>query len=223
MRKLSLLAAAAFAATVFASSPAQATVVICTSPNCTATDENVLVTAATNVTVVNGTTNNTGVAGTFTSSTDTLNGNANGQADVSANDGLLSQLTYTIDSGWYFTSAVFNLFPLPGNQNNEATSVFIQYWDPILGMQTETVSTNGQNDFGIYGNAGEQFIAIGFAADPSSTGIQDMRQLRLGGVAQVGQVPEPSTWALMLLGFGATGIAIRRSRRRKGTLATQLA
>jgi len=34
-----------------------------------------------------------------------------------------------------------------------------------------------------------------------------------------GGVPEPSTWAMMLLGFGATGIAIRRSRRRKAQIA----
>jgi opacity protein-like surface antigen len=34
-------------------------------------------------------------------------------------------------------------------------------------------------------------------------------------------MPEPGTWALMLLGFGATGVAIRRSRR-KGLL-TQIA
>jgi len=35
-------------------------------------------------------------------------------------------------------------------------------------------------------------------------------------------VPEPSTWATMLLGFGAAGVAVRRSRRKK-TLVSQLA
>ena len=28
-----------------------------------------------------------------------------------------------------------------------------------------------------------------------------------------GAVPEPSTWAMMLLGFGAVGMALRRGRR----------
>ena len=32
--------------------------------------------------------------------------------------------------------------------------------------------------------------------------------------AAVGAVPEPSTWAMMLLGFGAIGLASRRNRRR---------
>ena len=32
-------------------------------------------------------------------------------------------------------------------------------------------------------------------------------------------VPEPSTWAMMLMGFGAAGAAMRRSRRRTTALA----
>lgn len=34
-------------------------------------------------------------------------------------------------------------------------------------------------------------------------------------------VPEPSTWAMMLLGFGAIGISVRRSRKSRTTLALQ--
>jgi hypothetical protein len=32
-------------------------------------------------------------------------------------------------------------------------------------------------------------------------------------------VPEPATWAMMLLGFGAAGTAMRRSRRRNAQIA----
>jgi hypothetical protein len=37
-------------------------------------------------------------------------------------------------------------------------------------------------------------------------------------IGRPGDVPEPTSWALMLLGFGATGFALRRSRE-KGLLA----
>ena len=40
-----------------------------------------------------------------------------------------------------------------------------------------------------------------------------------GTIGQVGAVPEPGTWAMMLLGFGATGAAMRRRRRNKGFAA----
>ena len=36
------------------------------------------------------------------------------------------------------------------------------------------------------------------------------------------EVPEPATWAMMLIGFGAAGTALRRGRRRHGLL-TQIA
>jgi len=32
-------------------------------------------------------------------------------------------------------------------------------------------------------------------------------------VSPVGAVPEPATWAMMLLGFGAVGFAMRRRQR----------
>jgi hypothetical protein len=38
-------------------------------------------------------------------------------------------------------------------------------------------------------------------------------------LANTPSVPEPATWAMMLAGFGATGVAMRRSRRRKPLLA----
>lgn len=38
-----------------------------------------------------------------------------------------------------------------------------------------------------------------------------------------GAVPEPATWAMMLLGFGAIGIAVRRSRKQKPGSILQLA
>lgn len=40
-----------------------------------------------------------------------------------------------------------------------------------------------------------------------------------GNVRVTGPVPEPATWAMMLMGFGAIGYALRRNRRRSILLA----
>ena len=36
----------------------------------------------------------------------------------------------------------------------------------------------------------------------------------LAGTITINAVPEPGTWTMMLLGFGAAGFTIRRQRRR---------
>jgi hypothetical protein len=213
--KKSLALAAVSAAAMFAgSTAASAAVVLCTGSNCTATDENVLVDAASGVASITGSTNNTGQAVLFTSPTDPLLiGNANGQADISSVDGLLNGLKFELLNGATFASATFNLFPLPGNQSNEATSVIVTYFDPLAGVYgSQTISTNGQNFLGISGTAGERFTGVQFVGNPSTRGVQDLRQLRLGGVAAV---PEPATWAMMLVGFGGIGYSMRRRPSRR--------
>lgn len=55
------------------------------------------------------------------------------------------------------------------------------------GITSYTISISGQSSFAF----GDFYSAIGAQA-----------------------VPEPGTWAMMLLGFGAIGLAVRRSRRR---------
>lgn len=198
----------------FLPAPASAAIIICTSANCVSTDGNVLVNSGTGSTVT-GSVNGVGL--TFTSSTDeTLIGDANGQARVGSADGLLNALTFTIQSGYGFESAIFNLSPVPGNALNEATSVFLTYLlsDGSTASITKSVATNGNNWFGIYGDNGEVFTSAGFVANPSTTGISDMRQVRLGGVSELAAaVPEPATWALMLLGFGFVGGAMRSRRK----------
>lgn len=212
-RSVFLAAALAGLASISATT-AQAGVVLCSDPSCVVTDENVLVEGATGVPVVNGVTNTTNVGVIFTSDTDALlNGSANGQADVSATDGLLNSLTFALTGGATFATAEFNLFPLPGNALNEAFQVIITYFTPGMGSQTVAINTNGQNFIGITGTDGEMFTSVTFLANPDTTGIQDLRQLRLGGIASTA-VPEPATWMMMLLGFGAIGFALRRRPRQ---------
>jgi len=55
----------------------------------------------------------------------------------------------------------------------------------------------------------------------TSGGTTPNNNVLLGGLSAVGGVPEPSTWAMMLLGFGAMGFALRR--RKRPALLAQIA
>jgi hypothetical protein len=206
--------AAAFACTILAGPlPASAAVFLCDGANCVNTDENVLVDAQTGNQVL-GVTNQTNATVVF--SGEPLVQQASGQASIGAADGLLNDLTFSLVDGWTFETAIFNLSPFPGPADNEATRVFITYLDSLgnTGMLERELAVNGNNFTGIYGTEGELFTSISFAF-PGETGIQDFRQLRLGGVSQpvVGAIPEPTTWAMMLLGFGAIGFGMRRRKK----------
>ena len=54
------------------------------------------------------------------------------------------------------------------------------------------------------------FDEIRFTQSSGSFSFDDVQ------IADVSAVPEPTTWALMILGFGAVGYAVRRGRRLKG-------
>lgn len=217
--KNSLLAATILTVGLFAP-PASAAVLLCDGANCAEVDTNVFVTAATAQPTISGTVGqNPGVGIIFSSLSDVLNGSANGQANVSSADGVLNSLTFMLQDGYSFGSATFNLVPLPGQNEAKADEVRITYYTPESGWQTIGINTNGQNFTGIYGTEGERFIGAGFMSDPISDGIGNFGQLRLGDVRltgpvpdQTGAVPEPSTWAMLLVGFGAMGLGLRRRK-----------
>ncbi|MBV8745941.1 MAG: TIGR03118 family protein, partial [Xanthobacteraceae bacterium] len=47
-----------------------------------------------------------------------------------------------------------------------------------------------------------------------TSGINDQKDGLFGSITSVTSVPEPSTWAMMLLGFAGLGFAFRQSRRK---------
>lgn len=60
-------------------------------------------------------------------------------------------------------------------------------------------STNGT--YRVWGTAGETFTGITLATSSNSFEIDNLA---------IGGVPEPASWAMMILGFGAIGFAMRR-------------
>ena len=136
----------------------------------------------------------------FTSTTDLLD-LANGAATVSASDGSgFGNLIFELLDGFSFTQADFSLL--------QATKpISLIFWTNDGEAELHIANPTGSEPFGIQAtNAPITKVRI----DTTEGSFATFKQLKLGGVSQAGAVPEPATWALMLLGFGAVGFAMRR-------------
>ncbi|WP_294942013.1 PEPxxWA-CTERM sorting domain-containing protein [Tardiphaga sp.] len=76
----------------------------------------------------------------------------------------------------------------------------------------------GDTHFAFNAVGGEAITNVYFAASAPTTSISLLKQVRISQTAVTSAVPEPATWAMMLLGFGAMGASLRRSRRRSGKI-----
>jgi hypothetical protein len=96
------------------------------------------------------------------------------------------------------------------------------------GMNVEVCITThncsgGGGDGVIIGQSTNGSFSLTFASSPSNISLGDfvVRYQSLAGAGNAGSgvgvsvaaVPEPATWAMMLLGFGAMGVSLRRRRR----------
>jgi len=226
MRNLAILAlGAGFAsALTLVGTPAQAAIQLCyvtggTQPQCPATTSNVNVNNTSGL-IIGGHLNTDPTQLVTFTGTEALVGDGSGQASISALDDLLNTpVTFQL-TGATFNVATFNLAPLTGNNPNEATSVQISYTPTFGGAPiTYTLDDNGNNFYGIYGDAGEQLQSITFGNYlPVGSGIDSISQVRVGGVQPgvvinpLGPVPEPATWGMLLIGFGAIGASLRRRK-----------
>ncbi|MES2904893.1 MAG: PEPxxWA-CTERM sorting domain-containing protein [Pseudomonadota bacterium] len=141
----------------------------------------------------------------------TLNGATNAPNDVLN----LSSLQFGLIDGATFNNLEFNVF------GGDATSVSFQITDN--GGQVfnfASALTGGSNFFGFVGIDGQTIANV--SATLVGGGVGDFRQIRLDGFAATPAVPEPGTWAMMLIGFGGMGVAMRR-RRRTGAQFAQAA
>ena len=207
MKRLVLNASLA-ALAAFAAVPASAAVTICTTPNCAGANNNVNLPNVTSAETITG---------TFTGGTlvfdgnELLDSNANGVARVGAVvDPINSFLILT--SSTLLSALEFNL--------SAATSGNVQFLlqgGSLDGQSIFAVSENGQNKFGLSGGTFTGVtINFGNLVNNGAT-IQDIRQVSVNAASAV---PEPTTWAMMLVGFGAVGYSMRS---RKAENRAQLA
>ncbi|HEX7931046.1 MAG TPA: PEPxxWA-CTERM sorting domain-containing protein [Sphingomicrobium sp.] len=79
----------------------------------------------------------------------------------------------------------------------------VSFLDQVLG--------SGDTFFAFLANGGDEITNVRYVANDPPGELTILKQVRIIPGADV--VPEPSTWAMMLLGFGAVGFTMRRRRR----------
>jgi hypothetical protein len=105
----------------------------------------------------------------------------------------------------------FNLVGIPGNEPPpEAVSALFTALDAngnLIGSTTTQLSLNGNgnNFINLTGN-GVEFSGVRIQLQPAAGGVSSLQNVR------VSAVPEPTTWAMMLVGFGAVGYSMRRRK-----------
>lgn len=120
----------------------------------------------------------------------------------------VNALNFGLTSGGTFNNLEFNLF---GGDATSASFVITDNEGQVFNFANLELK-NGSNFFGFQGILGETIRTVAFTTT-GGTGIQDMRQIRLDVTPLAAAVPEPTTWALMLFGFGLTGYSLRARRR----------
>lgn len=200
--------------------PAGATIIIGTGAGTVQPDENVLFNnnPADGLSIL-GVTNDTNTLVLFTGG-ETLHGNG-GQARLqAATGGLDTSFSYLGTTGQLlgvdlndammgFTSAEFRVF------GGTATRLTITAYDTTGTAFTNAFAIPANGFFNLTTADNQVIDRFSFSANGS---IGDVRQVRIGGVASLDggggtdAIPEPATWAMMIMGFGGAGAMIRRRR-----------
>ena len=199
--------------------PAAATILIYSTPGTLQPAENILFQS--DVPVGNsatGITNQTGSLVNFTG-IEPLETPPQGQARISALDGGLSQLSFQLEGGLGFREVEFNIFGTGGT----ATETVLNFTDQFGTVFSNTFAiTNGQNFFSALAIDNQFITNVQFLLNGN---VQDARQFRIGGVGIIpdpdvsGVVPEPESWAMLIVGFGLVGATMRRRKRMMSVTA----
>jgi hypothetical protein len=121
------------------------------------------------------------------------------------------------------TSADFNQYMFSIQLVNDG-NVFVYYalasgggWQQATPLAGIFQAANANNTYVL---SGDVFTQIWIRSDSP---IKEFKQnsITLGSVPA--PIPEPATWAMMLLGFGGIGFALRRGRRRSKPTLMQIA
>src|SRR5262249_52334195 len=103
--------------------------------------------------------------------------------------------------------------PNPGDDTSPITITIKDNFGATFSL-TSSLGTNGQNFFQAHSSAGEYITDVTLS---STYDMERLEQIRLGGIASA--VPEPSTWAMMMLGFAGVGFMAYRRKSKSALMA----
>lgn len=90
----------------------------------------------------------------------------------------------------------------------------------VLSLPTDYISGSGLGiSTATYNNSTIASLGLTPGSYVYSWGLGDTADTLTVQINDAGAVPEPATWAMMLLGFGGIGMMVRRSKRRAGAVA----
>jgi len=151
---------------------------------------------------------------TLSTTGDQLHTSGGGESDFDAVDGAMDDLSVAFTGA--YDAVTFNLSP----PNGATSTMHLEVNGGAFSFDVPSLAIvdplgNGQNKFVLSATGGDAIHTLDFTFDP---GVAHIQQIRVGNLV-AGGVPEPATWAMMIVGFGGIGGLLRRSRGRAALAA----